>query len=343
MKKVLQQTRRLDQLLFWLFVYLFILNDYFHDSSFAESWHWALLELSLHATIVYIHYWVLLPKLWQPKRYLSYGLSLGALFMAFVGMLVYSHLGEWLLLEVSLNNVFMMLFTTSLLVGFSYLYWFYQQWFIQTNEALLLKSQQLETELQLLKTQISPHFLFNTLNNIYSLCQQKHDNAALMVTRLAAVLRYLIYEGAQAKVALSKEVAMIEDYIQLQLLKKSESQNIDFYTEGITSQHQIAPLLLINFVENSFKHSNFFNDANAWIEVSVCIDEDNQLVVEVANSVATGIDKPEKGGIGLANTQRQLELHYPKAHQLKLAQQDESFQVNLYIQLDHHLPPDKTL
>ncbi|EAY29083.1 sensor histidine kinase [Microscilla marina] len=335
MKNSLQHIRWLDQALFWLFVYLFILNDYFHDSSLAESWHWALLELTLHAAIVYIHYFILIPKLWQPKRYVGYGLSLAGVFVVFVSLLVYSGLGELLLIEVSVNNLTMMLLTTLLLVGFSCLYWYYKQWFVKTNEALLLKSRQLETELQLLKSQISPHFLFNTLNNIYSLCQQKHDNAALMVTRLADILRYLIYEGAQASVPLHKEVAMIDNYIQLQLLKKSTSQNIDLYTEGMDSQHQIAPLILINFVENSFKHSNFFNDANAWIEVSICVEAENKLVVEVNNSLARpALNKTKTSGIGLTNSKRQLELHYPQAHELKITQHNDSFQVNLYIQLD---------
>ncbi len=348
MKNPLQHLRWLDQILFWLFVYGFVLNDYLHDSSLAESWYWALLELCLYATVVYTHSLVLIPKLLQPKRYVGYGLGLGVLFALLVAVLVYTSLGELLLVEVSINNLLMMLLTTLLLVGFSYLYWYYQQWFVKTNEALMLKSQKLETELQLLKTQISPHFLFNTLNNIYSLCQQKHDNAPLMVTHLADILRYLLYEGAQARVPLHKEVAMVNDYIQLQLLKKSESQNIDLYTEGITSQHQIAPLILINFIENSFKHSNFFNDANAWIGVSVCVDEANALEVEVTNSIAQGNvqknvkDNDRVGGIGVKNARRQLALHYPNAHTLKLSQQGESFQVNLYIQLDHYsLPSDK--
>ncbi|WP_299460067.1 sensor histidine kinase [uncultured Microscilla sp.] len=335
MKKTLQHVRWLDQVLFWLFVYLFILNDYFHDTSLAESWHWALLELSFHATVVYTHYLVLLPKLLQAKHYLSYSLSLAGVFGVFTSLLVYSGLGELLLLEVSANNLIMMLLTTFLLVAFSYLYWYYKQWFVKTNEALMLKSQQLETELQLLKSQISPHFLFNTLNNIYSLCQQKHDHAALMVTRLAVILRYLIYDGAQAVVPLHKEVTMIDNYIQLQLLKKSESQNIDLYTEGVDSRHQIAPLILINFVENSFKHSNFFNDANAWIKVSICIETENKLVVEVINSVTrSALSKTKMSGIGLTNSKRQLALHYPQAHELKIVQHNDSFQVNLYIQLD---------
>ena len=110
--------------------------------------------------------------------------------------------------------------TILLLIGFSLLYWYYKQWFLKTNEALVLQAQKLETELQFLRNQISPHFLFNTLNNIYTLCQQKHDNAGAMVARLSHILRYLIYEGANQRVVLLKELEMLENYIQLQLLKK---------------------------------------------------------------------------------------------------------------------------
>lgn len=331
----------LDKTLFWLFIYLFIINDYLKDSSFGESWHWALLELGINMLLVFIHHDFLIPWFFKTKKYLTYTLGIISLLALLTSTLIWSNLGDMLLLTVSLNNIITMQLTALLLIGFSFLYWYYKQWFLKTNEALVLQAQKLETELQFLRNQISPHFLFNTLNNIYSLCQQKHDNAGLMVSKLSHILRYLIYEGANQRVSLIKELNMLENYIQLQLLKKSKSQNIDFYSEGIENQHKIAPLLLINFLENSFKHSNFFNDAEAWIEVSCSVEEDNHFHLIINNSLflSTESSNKDNGGVGMKNVKRQLELHYPDTHQLGIEKTKESFFINLYIQLDNKTLP----
>ena len=283
---------------------------------------------------MYVHYQVAISRFFQAGKYISYALSTISLLIIFISVFLWTDLGYIILGDISVNNLAMMLFTLLLLMGFSFLYWYYKQWVLKANEALVLKTQKLETELLMLKTQIGPHFLFNTLNNIYSLCQQKHDNAAPMVAKLSNILRYLLYEGDEQRVLLQKEVEMLQNYIKLQLLKKSKSQNIDFYTEGIENHHRIAPLLLINFLENSFKHSNFFNDPEAWIEITCLVEEENTLKFTVANNTSAVLPSENKeGGIGIKNTQRQLELHYPKSHQLNIEQQSDSFQVNLRIEL----------
>lgn len=324
----------LDKTLFWLFIYLFILNDYLQDSALSESWFWALIELAINGLLVYAHYQIAISRFFQAGKYLSYAFTTISLLALFIGVLLWSDLGYIILGDISVNNMVMMLFTTLLLLGFSFLYWYYKQWVLKANEALVLKTQKLETELLLLKTQIGPHFLFNTLNNIYSLCQQKHDNAAPMVAKLSNILRYLLYEGSEQRVLLQKELEMLQNYVKLQLLKKSKSQNIDFYTEGIENHHRIAPLLLINFLENSFKHSNFFNDSEAWIKISCVVEEEKTLQFTITNNISVAVPSTgEEGGIGIKNTQRQLELHYSENHQLNIEQQTDSFQVNLSIQL----------
>jgi sensor histidine kinase YesM len=195
-----------------------------------------------------------------------------------------------------------------------------------------LEKSKLEAELSFLKTQINPHFLFNTLNNIYSLAYLKDDKAAPMISKLSDMLRYMLYECTDARVPLSKEVAFLESYIDLQAVKAESSLMIDFYAENVLENHVIAPLILINFVENAFKHTHWETDANAWININLEVNDENTLIVQVENS-KNGIKKPKSihQGIGLENTKKQLELNYPNNYTLKITEEAKSFNVLLKI------------
>lgn len=210
----------------------------------------------------------------------------------------------------------------------SSLFWSYKNLRSEREIQLQLQNEKLITELKLLKSQIRPHFIFNALNNIYSLVQQGDANAALMLEKLSAILRYTVDYSSVAVVPLNKEVTAIEKYMALEFLKKPKSENIDFYQEGSFQNIQIVPLILLSLVENCFKHSNVNYSEKGWIKID-CIVEDNVLHFITANSKSN--HPKEKSGIGNKNIERQLALNYPNQYELKLEETDEQFVVNLKI------------
>lgn len=201
------------------------------------------------------------------------------------------------------------------------------------KETAQLKAEKLEAELKFLKSQINPHFLFNSLNNIYTLTHLNPKSAGDSLLKLSAMLRYLLYECDAEKVTIGQELTYLKNYIDLFSLKDDEALNITVDTEDVDKEVMIAPLLLIPFVENAFKHSQIEDLENGWIHVALLGDEE-QIYFEIKNSVPTvAFAKDEVGGIGLQNVKRQLELIYPNQHLLDIKNENETFQVSLTLYL----------
>lgn len=199
------------------------------------------------------------------------------------------------------------------------------------QEAAQLKSEKLESELKFLKSQINPHFLFNSLNNIYTLTMLNPDAAGESVLKLSKMLRYLLYECDAEKVALGRELSYLENYIALFSLKDDEPLNIKFDKTNVQEEMMIAPLLLIPFVENAFKHSQIEDLENGWINIKLSNDN-KQIYFEVKNSLPQqDFAKDKVGGIGLNNVKRQLELIYPNKHTLKIDKMEKEFSIELRI------------
>lgn len=191
--------------------------------------------------------------------------------------------------------------------------------------------QQLQIELETLKNQINPHFLFNTLNNIYTLTYLKEDNAAPMVMRLSELLRYMLYECQDDKVVLEKEVRFIQNLVAMQQLKSENfEEHIQLEISGVAQRHRIAPLLLLGFLENCFKHSDIESNPNGRISVSLWVSDADELNFSCVNSKKPGADVSERlGGIGLKNIQKRLDLIYPGQYELVIDETDEVYQVYL--------------
>lgn len=313
----------------WVFIFFFIFDYHFGYVSFGEAVLTTLVELMSYAVIFYVNYLVLIPRFLKPKKYLLYVLSLIVLVLVYVFILQKSGLETYLHEGAAWRNVFSMVLNTSLFLLVSGLYWYVQQWQFEREHQLELKAEKLENELKYPKPQASPNFIFNTLDSIYALTLQKHDNAAPMVANLSKIMRHSLSEGSKKRVSLDKEIEMIRHYIDLQLLRKLESKNVDFYVEGKTADWEIAPLLLINFVENSFKHGNLDSSPEAWIKV-LCVVQDDTLYFVAENSVSPS-PSTAVGGMGIENVKRQLELNYPESHSLKLNNEGEVFEVELEI------------
>ena len=203
---------------------------------------------------------------------------------------------------------------------------------IKEKESVQLRSEKLETELKFLRSQTNPHFLFNALNNIYTLTLIKSDKAPDYLLVLSDMLRYMLYECNAPKVMLEKEIGYIRHFISLNLLKDSRGLNVNFDCGEIPDHLEIAPMLLIPLVENAFKHSKFEDKANGWINIKLHLLGES-LHLNVQNSLP---DSPHAtdytGGIGLVNVRRQLELIYPDQFQLNIEEQDHVFSVDLIIE-----------
>jgi two-component system, LytTR family, sensor kinase len=189
-----------------------------------------------------------------------------------------------------------------------------------------------ETELKLLKSQIHPHFLFNTLNNLYSLALEKSDRTPDLIIRLADMLSYIIYDGSSEKVPLTKEIEFIKSYIELQKVRY-ESCDITFKIEGEINAKLIAPMILHTFIDNSFKHGADKDSGNPWIRISLSI-RNGSLFLNVINSIKEDNYRNNKtAGIGISNTQKRLDLLYLGRHELNIDKSDNKYSVSLRLDL----------
>jgi len=199
----------------------------------------------------------------------------------------------------------------------------------QDKQIRELKQLQTETDLQYLKTQLQPHFFFNTLNNIYSLALQQSQQTAPMVAKLSSLMRYVLYEAVQPTVPLVDEIAFIRHYIDIQSVRYHENIQIRFDTQGITDTALIEPLLLLPFIENAIKHGIEEEQGAGYIEIVLHL-HDQELTLSVKNSKASTIPNPSsRTGIGIENVRKRLSLLYPGQHALQLQETDATYAVLL--------------
>lgn len=202
---------------------------------------------------------------------------------------------------------------------------------VKEKEAIALEKEKLETEVKFLKSQINPHFLFNALNNIYTLTLIKSEAAPEHLLRLSGMLRYMLYDGNTETVPLQKEIDYLRSYISLVMLKDSSGLNVSVELDESRPHIPIAPLLLLPFVENAFKHSQIEDTSRGWIAIRLQTHPQG-LAFSVRNSrPQLTYTKDQVGGIGLENVRRRLALIYPDRHQLHIQASDTEFAITLEI------------
>ncbi len=200
---------------------------------------------------------------------------------------------------------------------------------------LIAESQRTTTELNYLRKQTNPHFLFNALNSIYSLAHKKSDLVPDAIVTLSEMMRYMLYETDNKSVLLEKELDYIKNYIDLQKLRLNTIENITINIHGDTKNKFIEPLLLISFIENAFKYGTDYKGA-AFVKIKITIEE-NILDFWVENKIENSKKDPENSGIGLSNIKNRLTLLYPNAHQLTLTTTETLYKVHLNLKLDQIL------
>jgi LytS/YehU family sensor histidine kinase len=193
----------------------------------------------------------------------------------------------------------------------------YTGWIQSEEEKKSLQQKQAEAELKLLKSQLHPHFLFNTLNNLYALALEKSDKLPNAILELSDLLHFILYESQADKIPLEDELKQVENYVELEKLRLDENSEIKIEVQGQPQGQKILPLSVLTLVENSFKHGNTGVKEAFWINVSVSISDSNRITVVVENPFESNSEK-KTGGIGLDNLKSRLELIYGRDYTLDI-------------------------
>lgn len=285
----------------------------------------------LMALATYINLYLLIPRYLFLKKYKHYA-SFASLLVISTALLIAFWLSgydqiDWFSRFIAsiINVVFVLLMTSAGRFLIEYL-----RKMMKLKE---IENKQLKAELNLLKAQVNPHFLFNTLNNLYGLITQNQNQQASDVTlKLADLMRYLLESSKSDVVSLNKEIQFLEDYLSLEKIRLSQKTDIKFTVSGNNKELFLAPLIFIPLVENAFKHglNTISTDSFAHFSLSVQGDE---LFFEAINSMGKSLEKTEKSGTGLENLEKRLQLIYPQKHQLDIEQTSNQFKVILHIQL----------
>jgi two-component system, LytTR family, sensor kinase len=202
-------------------------------------------------------------------------------------------------------------------------------WYTNQKAQLVLKEEKLQAELKFLKTQIHPHFLFNTLNNLYALTLKKSERAPDMVLKLSELIDYMLYECSGDAVSLEKEIKFIQNYIDIEKMRYGEKLDVDLQVIGDIHDRAIAPLIILPFVENCFKHGASESLIQSWVKIRIEVHPDT-IIVKVENSKAEN-GQGRKEGIGIQNVTRRLDLLFPGRYTLKVVNEAATFLVILTV------------
>jgi len=337
-------SRWLSHVIFW--AAWIAMNTVFlgsYEDTYLRQFCVELYELPEKALVVYLNLYWLIPAFLMKRKYWTYGITLSVMIVA-MALIMRAIYVVWLAPKYFPETVNLPFFHTYRLLKYIFYningvviittgfrlfnYWYQQQ---QMNNELM--QEKLRTELTYLKGQLHPHFLFNTLNNIYSLCLDKSDLAPGTVLKLSDLLSYMLYDARKDSLCLSKEIEHLKSYLELEKIRYGERINISFNVSGPVECKEIAPLMMLPFVENAFKHG-FSNDLyNIWITIDIKLKND-VFYMKVKNSMPlkSCAEKPASG-IGLQNIRRRLELLYPGKHSLDITTDTDFFEVDLKLQL----------
>lgn len=302
-----------------------------------EKFEWStgyLLSFSSYIIASLIAIFVLIPTFFEKKKYLQFGLSLFLLLIAMV--FVEEFVIEKIFWPETRGDYFSGVFSTVvefasyvlIPIGLKFLFNFVRAKDEKDELEKLVK----ESELQLLKSQINPHFFFNSLNNLYSLTLSNSPKSPEIVLRLSNIMRHILEKGSEEFIPLETEVKHLEDFIEVNKLQVEDRSEVTFEVVGEPAGHQIAPNIFSVFIENAFKHSsNLVSDIRIDSKVEIQKDE---IHFTISNNFGSRKQMKEIGhGIGLENVRRRLNYIYPKTHQLEITEEEEMFSVSLRIKM----------
>ncbi len=326
--------------IFWLVLLVLLMLIEGVERGFWFTFSNEIINVFFFAAIVYFNLNYLIPSYLSKNRFLTYAglLVLAALIITPLKMIVFyfKFSGYPALQSQLVANQFGYFLTTFLIAGFSTLFKIITDWVRTMQEKQELETRTMQTELRFLKSQINPHFLFNTLNSLYALTLKKSDKAPEIVIKLSEMMRYMLYECNEKRVLLSNEIHYIRNYLDLEQLRQGHHVDIKLEVEGNVSDQKIAPLMFIPFIENSFKHGLSNQIQHGFVHMRMKVDH-YKVDFYIENSKPDALphqDHRRSGGIGLVNVRRRLDIMYPDNYELTIHDNPKSYAVNLKLDLD---------
>lgn len=329
---------KLHHLIFWMLVlgiWFFLRKESYASPGIAFIV--TFIKVVDLALLIYVTNFVLIPRLLYKKRYLWFGLT-------FIVMVLSSSIIKMRILGIIIDNPALYTWTSDiksriydnilphffLVIAGAAVKLIFDYSKLQQRMAETAK-EKAEAELNFLKSQINPHFVFNSLNSVYFLINKDNVNARKALHKFSELLRYQLYEMNGEKIPIEKEIHYLRDYTDLQQIRKDENYNVDFFCAPDVKGFTIEPLLLIPFVENAFKHISHYTNIKNNVTINMS-KENGTFCFKVENSTEA-IKLNEAGGIGLANVKRRLELLYPGKHQLEIKDVENKFSIKLNLEI----------
>jgi len=338
-------SRHVIYWLAWLLFYA-ITNSTYNNGSFLNWLELESMVMCVKLPFTYFLMYYLVPNYLLPKRYFLFflnflifaiigGVAIWAMFFHIINPWIFNYIGDHFWTGKIVYKILDLMYIASVPVVLK----MYQRQTLQEKRATQLVEQKLGAELKILKNQLHPHFLFNTLNNLYSMVLMKHPKASDVVIRLSDMMSYMLYECERDLIDLEKEIENLKNYIELEKIRYGKRLDISFETGGDVKTKLISPLLLLPFLENAFKHGVEKNELSSWVRVNLWVKE-NTLTYLVENNIPA-LDYEEaspkmQSGIGLSNVKKRLELLYPNQHELEIIE-NETFLIKLNLNLSHEM------
>ncbi|AFK04699.1 putative signal transduction histidine kinase [Emticicia oligotrophica DSM 17448] len=346
-QRSLLQTNRilLLHLSFWALYYSFFFyqitfSRHGEEPNYLRAFYDATSQIFFMALISYFNYFICLPRFLKYKNLGRYVIEFIIPFAIII--ICHIYLKRYIYLEIKEAKGF--LYSSKFIIQhaigaifiaiFIGMLRFVKDWFELETKKNEIENEKLTAELRFLKAQVNPHFLFNTLNNLYYLAMINSPNTTEVIEKLSQMMRYMLYDSNYPKVSLAKEIEYMKNYISLEKLRLDNQVPINFEIAGNPDEVQIVPLIFITFLENAFKHGVSNSSTNAYVNISINI-EGQECIYSVENSkLPANLETTnEKSGIGLQNVSRRLDLSYPNKYDLEVNEDEKNYKIVLKLNL----------
>lgn len=340
--KSIIRNRLVQSLLFWAISFFVLLRIFAQtdDIRMIDVIYTGLFHLPM-VFAVHFHDRFLFRRLMLNQRYTGYGIAFFFLLAStyFIYLFTFNKLSGWLFPDY----YFVAVYSPSEIIGFTFIYLFAattiditRSWFSQQQDIARLAQLEEENkraELKVLRAQVNPHFLFNSLNTIYSEALKKSDKAPKLILKLSDMLRYVVEKMNQNLVTLEEEIEYLKNFVELHKARLNDPSKVKFIISGDFSSLKIAPLLLLNFLENAFKHADLTDD-DTFISIEIST-RGKELRLSCSNSFFEDDSQQIKSsGSGIENAKRRLELVYPDRHSLHIRKNENTYHLKLKLELD---------
>jgi two-component system, LytTR family, sensor kinase len=329
---------RLDHILFWALTvgfHAYTRLDLIDKANIFQFTLEILIRNALLAGVIYFNLRVVVPRISKGRVFVWITASIGSLVFyavakTFHDIYLYENIAGAIQRVAFQSNTFYNFSIVLFYLAFAAAIYLSKQWYVQRELLRQVQMEKLNTELEYLKAQMNPHFLFNSINTIFFQINKDNTEARETLGKFSDMLRYQLYECSSNEIAIEKELAYLKNYVELQKLRRNQNDVIEFTVDDDLRNFSIQPMLLIPFIENAFKHISTFTDQPN--EVSIQLQKIGQNLQLVVSNTTNGSTK-ESGGIGLKNVKRRLQLLFPNRHTLDVQPSNNHFIVTLTLQL----------